>query len=136
MSPKSGAKTDGSVDALMRAIDHPMKKEIEAVRQLILAADPSITEGIKWNGLSFMTSDWFATLNNPSNPRTQDHVALILHTGVKAKGLVLKGVIADPEALLKWITVDRCTVAFKDAKGIKTKGAALQAIIRLWIKHL
>ena len=135
MSPKA-TKPPEDVNALMAAMDHPMKKGIEAMRQLIRAADPSITEGIKWNAPSFMTSDWFATLNNPANPRTQDHVALILHTGLKAKGLVLKGVIADPEALLKWITVDRCTVTFNDVKEIKVKGAALQAIIKQWIKHL
>jgi Domain of unknown function (DU1801) len=133
---KTGAKVDGSVDDFMRAMEHPMKKEIEAMRQLILSADPSITEGIKWNGPSFMTSDWFATLNNPNNPRTQDHVALILHTGVKAKGLVLKGAIADREALLKWITVDRCMVTFANAAALDAKGPALQAIIKQWIMYL
>ena len=69
-TPATGAHADGSVDAFMRAMDHPMKAEIEAVRQLILAADPSINEGIKWNGVSFLTTDHIATLNNPNNPRT------------------------------------------------------------------
>lgn len=127
---------DDDVDAFMAALHHPMEAEIEAVRRIIRDAAPSITEGIKWNGPSFRTTDFFATLNNPSNPRTQDHVALVLHTGVKAKGLTLQGRIADPEGLLHWVAKDRCLVTFRDAGEITAKRSALQHIVRAWIAHL
>ncbi|HEX2617978.1 MAG TPA: DUF1801 domain-containing protein [Flavobacteriales bacterium] len=133
---KPAAPHADDVDAFMAALDHPMKAEIEAVRRAILAADPSITEGIKWSGPSFRTSDFFATLNNPSNPRTSDHVALVLHTGVSVKGLALQGAIADPEGLLKWVAKDRCLVTFRSGAEIKAKRAALQAIVRAWITSL
>jgi hypothetical protein len=135
-APASAPHADGSVDAFMRTMDHPMKAEIKAARQLILAADPSISEGIKWNGPSFMSTDYFATLNNPNNPRTKDHVALLMHTGVKAKGLDMKSTIADPEGLLKWIAKDRAMITFENAAEIKKKGKALQAIVKQWIKML
>ncbi|MBS1582849.1 MAG: hypothetical protein JST66_11675, partial [Bacteroidetes bacterium] len=76
------------------------------------------------------------TLNNPADPRTQDRVALVLHTGVKAKGLVLQGRIADPEGLLQWVAKDRCLVTFRDVREITAKRSALQHIIRAWIAHL
>lgn len=133
---RAAPRKEDDVDAFLVALRHPMKAEIEAVRRIVRDADPSIVEGIKWNGPSFRTTDFFATLNNPDNPRTQDHVALVLHTGVKAKGLTLQGRIADPEGLLHWVAKDRCLVTFRDAREIAAKRSALQAIVRAWIAHL
>jgi hypothetical protein len=119
----------------MRDLDHPLKKEIEAVRRIILGASPAIREGIKWNAPSFSTSDYFATLNL----RGQGHesrVWLILHTGAKAKGLSLHGKIPDPDGLLKWLAGDRALVFFIDAKDVTAKQKALRAVIRRWIEYL
>jgi hypothetical protein len=37
------------VDRFLRDLDHPLKEEIVAVRDIILGADKEITEHIKWN---------------------------------------------------------------------------------------
>jgi uncharacterized protein YdhG (YjbR/CyaY superfamily) len=39
----------------MRDLDHPSKAEVRAVREIILAVDPRITEQVKWNAPSFST---------------------------------------------------------------------------------
>src|SRR5262249_33098972 len=59
--PKS-TQTDPAAVAFLRELDHPLKKEIEAVRKIILCVSPAIREGIKWNAPSFRTSDFFATV--------------------------------------------------------------------------
>jgi hypothetical protein len=41
--------------------------------------------------------------------------------------------IADPDGLLKWLAKDRCLVTVGD---IAKQGAALDAIVRQWIKHV
>ena len=129
-----GEQTDPAVSAFLRELDHPRRKEVEAVRQIILGVSPEIREGIKWNAPSFRTTQYFATLNNP---RARDRVLLILHKGAKVKGNSTKGMqIADPAGLLKWLAKDRCLVTLGDIKDIQAKRAALEAIIREWMRQL
>ena len=131
----SGSQTDPDVAAFLRALDHPLKPEIELVRKVILGVSPEIREGIKWNAPSFRTSDWFATLNLRARGG-EERVWLILHLGAKSKSATAKGKVADPEELLEWLAKDRCLVTFKDAKDIKAKRVALQNIVREWIQCL
>jgi hypothetical protein len=126
-----GEQTDPAVVAFLSDLEHPLKQEIEAVRQLILSASPEIREGIKWNAPSFRTTEYFATFNL----RTRDRVRLILHTGAKVKATATTGLrVADPAGLLEWLAKDRCLVTLSDAKDIQAKGAALQALLREWIR--
>ncbi|MBI3408632.1 MAG: DUF1801 domain-containing protein [Planctomycetes bacterium] len=134
--PKAdSSQTDPAVIAFLRDLEHPLKKEIEAVRKIILGVSPEIREGIKWNSPSFRTTDYFATLNL----RAKDgkvRVWLILHRGAKAKDNTKSLQISDAAKLLEWLAKDRCLVTFNDGKDIKTKRAALESIIRQWIGQL
>lgn len=123
----SASRTEPAVAEFMKDLDHPLKKEIETVRKIILAVSPAIREGIKWNAPSFRTTDDFATLNLRGG-----RVWLILHTGATAKGLSLQGKIADPEGLLKWLAKDRAVVTFEDAKDVRAKKKALERIVSEW----
>lgn len=128
-----GSRTDPAVVTFLRELEHPLKREVAALRQLILDADPAIREGIKWNAPSFRTTEYFATFNL----RTTDRVRLILHLGAKAKETATTGVkVADPAGLLEWLAKDRCLVTFSDAKEIQARGAALQVLLREWVRLL
>ena len=130
---KQGADAETSVEAYMSALDHPNKVDIQSVRKLLLAADKSITEGIKWNAPSFRTREWFAT----TNLRAKSGVEIILHFGAKKTAISETGVdIPDPMKLLKWLGKDRAIVKFLDARDIAEKRDALTALIRAWIKHV
>lgn len=121
---------DPAVSALLDANTHPLRKEIDLLRTIILSADKSIVEGVKWNTASFRTTDWFATLNGPKHIKEP---MVILHAGAKAKGIVLKDRIPDPQSLIKWLGNDRAQIIFKDATDIKAKQQALQTIVSAWI---
>jgi uncharacterized protein YdhG (YjbR/CyaY superfamily) len=124
------SRTDPAVDAFLKDLDHPLKAEVEAIRRVILGADPKIREGIKWNAPSFRTTEWFATLN-----LRQDHVWLILHLGAKKKAAAATGIdIPDPAGLLEWLAKDRAVVKFADAKDVRAKRAALASFVKAWIK--
>lgn len=41
------------VEALMAALDHPLKAEIEALRAIIKTAGPELAERVKWNAPSY-----------------------------------------------------------------------------------
>lgn len=125
------SRFDTGVTALLDANKHPLRKEIDALRAIILSADKSIEEGVKWNAASFRTSDWFTTLNGPTQTK---EAMIILHAGAKARGNVLKDRIPDPSGLIKWLSNDRGQIVFNDLADIKTKQGALKAIINAWLK--
>ncbi|MEK6703208.1 MAG: DUF1801 domain-containing protein [Planctomycetota bacterium] len=130
--PKAAAP-GGEVDTFMRALDHPLKPQLESLRRLILGVDPAIVEGIKWNAPSFRTTDWFAT----TNVHAKGSLRLILHTGAKAKQSAADGMkVADPAGLLKWLAKDRALVTFNSAIEFEARRAALEGIIRAWICYL
>jgi len=131
--PEASDSTDKAVQAFLLELKPPLKRVVETVRQIILGASAGIHESIKWNAPSFGTTEYFATLNLA---RTQDHVILILHTGAKPRKLKLRGRVADPTGLLKWLAGDRCLVEFDGMQDVEARRTALAAVIREWIKHV
>jgi hypothetical protein len=127
------AQTDPEVSAFMGDLDHPLKKDIEAVRQMILDASPAIQEGIKWNGPSFRTTEFFATIHL----RAKDGVQVIFHKGAKVKDNSSKGMtIDDPEGLIQWLAKERCLVTLGRGKELHARRKAFQSIVREWIRQL
>lgn len=127
----TAADTTAAVDAFMATLDAPRKGQVQALREAILAVDPSIAEGIKWNAPSFRTQEYFASFNL----RGKQGPMLILHLGAKARDLPDGGIrIEDPAGLLKWLGKDRAQVVFTDADDVRARIPALQAILRQWIR--
>lgn len=113
----------------MATLDHPLKADIEAMRMLILAASPAISEGVKWNSLSFRKTDWFAIIHL----RSRDSVQLVFHTGARARDNP-DFKIPDPNRLIKWLAKDRCLVALGAGKTVKANTKAFEAIVKAWLK--
>ncbi|WP_457353430.1 DUF1801 domain-containing protein [Roseateles sp. P5_D6] len=133
MPKLTAADTTAAVDRFMAALDHPFKTEMEALRQAMLAVDPSIAEGIKWNAPSWRTTEYFAT----THLRSKAGLGLILHRGAKARVSPAGGLlIADPAGLLRWLGKDRAQVEFGSATDFQTKLPALQALVKQWIAHV
>jgi hypothetical protein len=116
----------------MAALDHPLRKEIQAIRKSVLGVDRTIAEGIKWNAPSFRTSEYFAT----TNLREKQGVGIILHLGAKARDLPGGIVIDDPAKLLKWLGKDRAMVVFASGMDFKAKKTAFERILKQWIVHV
>jgi hypothetical protein len=127
------ASASEDVEIFLASLDHPFKQEILAIRQVILGADPSIAEEIKWNAPSFRTSEHFATLHL----RAKDGVQVILHLGAKTRDKSTTGLaIADPESLLVWLAKERASATFRDLNDVDAKRSAFAHVIRQWIKHV
>jgi uncharacterized protein YdhG (YjbR/CyaY superfamily) len=132
-SKEKESRTDPAVTAYLDALKHPLKPELEALRQLILSVSPSVHEGIKWNSPSFRTTEWFATVNVHGKNRLR----LILHTGAKVKTATKDGfAIPDPKGLLQWLAPDRAMVAFGRADDFDSKAKALKAVLKAWVKAM
>jgi len=137
---RSSVSPDPEVEKFLSELEHPLKKELLALRKVILDASPAIAEGFKWNSLSFRTQDWFATINvcgggRPPRPKDPPTLRLVLHAGAKVRAKAGPKV-RDPAELLEWLAKDRCIVTFTSAKDLRAKGAPLQAILREWIGQL
>lgn len=122
---------DQTLDSLIDELNHPLRKEVEAFRKMILEADPTIEEGIKWNSLSFRTTEWFATWN----VRVKDQVQFVLHLGAKVKANPEVANIEDPDDLLKWQAKDRALLTLHPA-DIERCRASVTTLIQEWIKHV
>jgi hypothetical protein len=129
MSP---VKTDSKVDAFMAALDHPLKLDIEFVRNVVLAIAPGVTEGIKWNAPSFRLADDFATMNL----RSTDGVCVILHTGAKKRTPVPDMGVPDPSGLLEWLAKDRCMARLGAGKALRANRKAFEAVLNAWVALL
>jgi hypothetical protein len=131
VAPGKAPTSKNEAGAFMAALDHPLKADIETVRKLILGVSPAISDGFKWNSLSFRRSDWFATVNL----RSKDVVQLVFHTGAKVKdNPEMK--IADPSGLILWLAKDRCLITLGAGKTLKANATAFEAIVKAWIKYV
>jgi hypothetical protein len=129
----TAADTTAAVDAFMATLAHPHKDAIERLRRCMLAVDPAVREGVKWNAPSFRTIDYFAT----TNLRARSGIGVILHFGAKARALPAGGIaIDDPDGLLKWLGKDRAMVEFADEHALAGATAAFQAVLRQWLTYL
>ncbi len=125
------AAAPADVDAFLASLDHPLDRELRAVRRVVLAADPRVAEEIKWNAPSFRTSEHFATFHL----RAKGCVQIILHLGAKQRAGA-RVAVADPTGLLEWLGPNRATVKLRDLEEIAAKRVALTRVLRAWIAHL
>jgi hypothetical protein len=103
------------------------------MRAAILAADPAIAEGIKWNAPSFRTSEYFAT----TNLREKNGFGVIFHLGAKVRDHAAGGMaIEDPLNLLKWLAEDRAAIVFEGLEDFNAKKSAFERIIQQWISYV
>jgi hypothetical protein len=123
--------TPNDVEDFLTALAHPQDTALRRLRAVILAADPRIGEGIKWNAPSFhLEGRHFATMQL----RRADRLLLVLHLGAGKKALP-EGAIADPEGLLTWLGADRATWSFTGVQDVDAHAAALQSLLRQWMAH-
>lgn len=111
------------VEALMAALDHPLKPEIEALRAIIKAAGPELAERVKWNAPSYYLGkhDMAAF-----NLRQTGFVQLVL---VFPGGLMIE----DRRGLLEGDYKDRRLLRFDSMADVERKRSVLEAVVREWV---
>ena len=124
------ARANPKVDQYMAALDHPLKPAIERLRELVLAADPSLTEQVKWNAPSYgyARDDRITFRLNPP-PAVQ----IVFHRGPKAKpgeGFSFD----DPSGLMQWAAPDRASVSLSGEAEVGAQAAVIQDLVRRWMK--
>jgi Domain of unknown function (DU1801) len=92
------------VDAHLAASEHPRKEEVQRLRLAILAADPEITESVKWNApnFRFAGTDEFR--------------------------------FDDPTGMLEWAAPDGGVLTDADAGDAAVREAAIVELVRRWVR--
>lgn len=116
----SSATDTEKVNHFMEQLEHPLKAEVQAVREIILGVDKNITEEIKWKAPSFSYKGYLVTFNLWARER----VHLVFHNGV---------ILNDGNNLLEGDYPDRRMMYFSDMEDIKSKRAVLEGLVRQWI---
>ena len=117
------AKKTEDVESYMEKLDHPLKAEVQALRDIIKGVNENITEQIKWNAPSYRYKDYIATFNL----RATQHVHLIFHNPA----------IASIESeILEGNYPDRRMVYFTDMNDVNAKKAAVEYVVRELMKRM
>ncbi|TDF93178.1 DUF1801 domain-containing protein [Paenibacillus piri] len=113
-------------------VEHPLKKEIEEVRKIILSANEHITEHIKWNAPSFCYDNEDRVTFNLQG---KGYFRLVFHCGAKIKDHAGKGTLfEDSTGLLDWVAADRAIIKLTDMSDVEAKKEKLAAVVAKWIE--
>ncbi|MFC3800417.1 DUF1801 domain-containing protein [Cohnella sp. GCM10012308] len=121
-----------TVNDFMDKLEHPMKREIEALRGIVRGADARLAEGIKWNAPSYslVGEDRFTF-----NLQGKGMIRLIFHAGAKKNNLNIREALGeDPSRLLEWAADDRAIVKLVSMNDVREKEDELTSVIRRWLE--
>lgn len=135
LTETAATKTE-EVDAYMKKLKHPLLPVVVELRKIILSADKSIGEEIKWNAPCF----FYTGPMKPFPPKEyrrfivgfnfyqKDCIRMIFLTGAK---------INDPSGLLEGDYADGRRLAhFRSLKDVKEKEKSLKAALKKWLSLL
>jgi hypothetical protein len=106
------------VDAWFAAREHPMTEAMQRARQLILDADPRVSESIKWQTPTFAYQGNIVSFNP-----AKKMVSLLFHRGAEIPGHFPR--LAGDGRLAR-------VMRFADVGDVDDGAAELQAVIRAW----
>ncbi|MFC5405823.1 DUF1801 domain-containing protein [Cohnella soli] len=121
------------VKAFLQELEHPMKQEVEEVRNIIIQSNSQLTEHIKWNAPSFC-------INNKDritfNFQGKNRFRLVFHCGAKKTQFENEeSLFIDESGLLEWVTGDRAILTISSQQELKDINKnRLTNIINKWIE--
>lgn len=129
---KVTAAAAAEVADFMDKLEHPMKREIEALRAIVRDADARLAEGIKWNAPSYSVD---GEDRITFNLRGKGMIRLVFHAGAKKKNLNIRAAWGeDKSGLLEWAADDRAIVKLAGMDDVREKEDRLANAIRRWLE--
>jgi hypothetical protein len=120
------------VPEFMADLDEDNRVQVETVRNIILQADTSLTEHIKWNAPSYVKDGTDRITFNMLNKERLVKLVLHMDTGRK-EDKKAPPVMDDPSGLVEWASDIRGYLTFKDAQDIEDKKVQIAKIVKEWL---
>lgn len=108
------------VNAWMDAYDNPIKDVVQAMREVIMAADGRMEEDIKWQAPTFVYKGNMASFF----PRSKKAASLMFHKGAEIPG---------NHAILEGDGKEGRSVKIASLEQLEERKAELVAVVRAWI---
>ena len=124
-------KLNSEVTAFLDELNHPLRIEIEQLRNCIIKANENLTENIKWNGPNYCFDNEDRITMRVQPPTKQ--IQLIFHRGAKKQTQPKDKLISNKSKILIWKENDRALVTFKSLQDIEKGKTELTSIINEWI---
>jgi Domain of unknown function (DU1801) len=110
--------------------NHPLRKEIQLLRQYILSSNRNLSENIKWNGPNYSLDKEDRITMKIQPPK---NIQLIFHRGAKVKEQPQEKLLKEDFGLLAWKGNDRAVATFKSILEIEKCKETLSTIINEWL---
>lgn len=118
------------VTEFLNELNHPLRKDIELLREIIINATSGLSENIKWNGPNYCFNEQDRITMRIQPPK---QVQLIFHKGAKKQEQPKNKIIQSKSKLLMWKENDRAIVTFKNITEIENGKNDLISIVNEWI---
>lgn len=116
-------KETAEVAAYMKALKHPLKPEVEALRRIITGTSKELSERIKWNGPSYYYKEDLLTFSL----HAKDRICLVFHH---------KSIVTIPSPLLNGDFKDRRLMYFRTRKEVVAATKEIRRILRALLKSI
>jgi len=121
---------NSEVTAFLDGQNHPLRKEIQVLRIIILSADNRLAENIKWNGPNYCLEQADRITMKIQPPK---QVQLVFHRGAKVQEQPKDKLIKDSTGLLIWKENDRAVATFKSMADIENNKVSVAKIVKDWV---
>ena len=136
MAKSSKKDTAQDIDTYITTLEHPLKKLVEKLHEVILETDKEIGAQVKWNSPSYYYTGTMKDFDPKEykrdivvlNLHKPDHVLLVFPTG---------STIPDTTGLLGGKFKDtRKTIQFSRVEELMTRKKDLQKVLQLWLSQV
>lgn len=111
----SNCKLNHDVSIFLDNENHPLRQEIECLRELILSVEHDLLENIKWNGPNYSIKGEDRITLKINHPK---QIQVIFHRGSKVKEKPSEKILKENFPFLKWRENDRAVATFKSREEI------------------
>lgn len=122
---------NNKVTSFLDQLNHPLRAEIDSLRQIILGSSETLSENIKWNGPNYCVKGKDRITLKIQPPK---QIQLIFHRGVAKLEQPENKLMDDKTGLLQWKENDRAVASFKNVSEIETNKQIIVNCIVEWIE--
>jgi hypothetical protein len=121
-----------TVDGYLEALGDESRAAVDALRAIVLAAHPNVTEHLKWNSPSFVVDGVDRATVNIDRTGA---IRLVLHqdTAKAEHAGAATDFEGDPLGILTWHSDIRASLRVGGAADIAARHEELAAVIRAWL---
>lgn len=120
-----------TVDDYRSGLAKDVLATVDALREIVIAADHELIESIKWNAPSFAKG---GVDRITLGLERRGGVRLVLHRGAAVQD-AMGFTFADPDGLAKWPAPDRGIATFADEAAVQRQRHAVHHLCKSWLSE-